>query len=133
MRFMLDTNIVSDMMRRPSGSIGTKIGAVGADAVMTSVIVAAELNYDVMRRGSQLLAERLEEALGAMSVMPFDPPVDQVYAEVRYELERQGAPIGNNDMLIAAHARSLGVWLVTDNMREFSRVRDLRVENWLRG
>ena len=66
-----------------------------------------------------------------MSIVPFAEPADQVYAELRAHLERAGTPIGPHDLLIAAHALALDLTLVTDNLREFSRVPDLRVENWL--
>lgn len=75
---------------------------------------------------------RIEAALGALDVLPLEPPVDRLYGELRVELERSGLPIGGNDMLIAAHAMTLGYTLITDNEREFGRVRGLQVENWLR-
>jgi tRNA(fMet)-specific endonuclease VapC len=65
-------------------------------------------------------------------VIPLQPPADRHYAQLRAELERVGKPIGANDMFIAAHALALGCTLVTDNVREFCRVKNLTVENWLR-
>jgi tRNA(fMet)-specific endonuclease VapC len=70
--------------------------------------------------------------LGALEVLALEAPVDTVYGEIRAGLERTGQPIGANDLLIAAHALALGLTVVTDNEREFSRIDDLRVENWLR-
>ena len=70
--------------------------------------------------------------LGALQVLPFESPADEFYGRLRVELEAPGKPIGSNDLLIAAHALSVGHILVTDNTREFSRVRSLKVENWLR-
>ena len=75
---------------------------------------------------------RIDAALGALDVLPLEPPVDRLYGELRVELERRGLPIGGNDMLIAAHAMTLRYTLITDNEREFSRVPGLQVENWLR-
>jgi tRNA(fMet)-specific endonuclease VapC len=70
--------------------------------------------------------------LGAIEVLPLEAPVDAVYGVIRASLERTGQPIGGNDLLIAAHALALGLTVVTDNEREFSRIDNLRVENWLR-
>ncbi len=70
--------------------------------------------------------------LGAIEVLTLEPPVDAVYGAVRADLERAGQPIGGNDLLIAAHALALDLTLVTDNEREFSRIGQLRLENWLR-
>ena len=75
---------------------------------------------------------QLEAILDAVDVLALELPVDAVYGEVRVQLERAGQSIGGNDLLIAAHALTLGHTIVTDNEREFSRVADLRIENWLR-
>lgn len=69
--------------------------------------------------------------LAALEILPFEEPADRRYGELRDYLERQGTPIGPNDMLIAAHALALGLAVVTDNVGEFSRVPELQVENWL--
>jgi tRNA(fMet)-specific endonuclease VapC len=69
--------------------------------------------------------------LEQVAILPMEPPVEEHYADIRHTLERAGTPIGPNDLLIAAHARALGLTLVTDNVREFSRVPGLLVENWL--
>ena len=130
MRYLLDTNIVSHFMRQPRGSVGMRIEAVGKEAVFTSVVVAAELRFGISRSGSAMLARRLEETLEALPVVPLEKPADAVYAEIRTYLERQGTPIGSNDLLVAAHARALGTALVTANTREFSRVPGLAIEDW---
>ncbi len=75
---------------------------------------------------------RVDTVLAALQVMPFETPADATYAAVRCRLEKVGKPIGGNDMLLAAHALSLGFTLVTDNEAEFSRVQGLRHVNWLR-
>ncbi|HEY0440439.1 MAG TPA: PIN domain-containing protein, partial [Xanthobacteraceae bacterium] len=105
---------------------------MGDEAICTSIIVAAELRYGAVRKAAPRLAEKIEKALRKIQVLPLQPPVDLVYAEIRAELERAGMMIGANDLFIASHARMLGHVLVTDNEREFSRVPDLRIENWLR-
>jgi tRNA(fMet)-specific endonuclease VapC len=132
MRYLLDTNVLSDLVRRPEGPVSEHVRRVGENAVMTSIIVAAELRFGAAKRGSKSLAAQLEAILGALEVVPLEPPADEAYAAIRTELEARGAPIGGNDVLIAAHARALGTTLVTDNEREFRRVDGLTIENWLR-
>lgn len=130
--YLLDTNIVSDLVRNPQGQIAAHVRKVGESRVATSIIVAAELRYGAEKKGSTRLTLQLESVIGALQVLPFEAPADEFYGRVRAELEALGKPIGSNDLLIAAHAVSLGHTLVTDNTREFSRVRSLKVENWLR-
>jgi tRNA(fMet)-specific endonuclease VapC len=132
MRFLLDTNIVSDLVKNPRGKIADRISDVGEAEVCTSIVVAAELRYGATKRNSSRLTAQLESVLGALEVLALEAPVDTVYGEIRAGLERTGQPIGANDLLIAAHALALGLTVVTDNEREFSRIDDLRVENWLR-
>jgi tRNA(fMet)-specific endonuclease VapC len=132
MRFLLDTNIVSDIVRHPRGKIANRISEVGEGDVCTSIIVAAELRYGATKKNSPLLTAQLEAVLGALEVLALEAPADLRYGKIRASLERKGRPIGANDLLIAAHAQSLDLTLVTDNEREFSRVDGLRIENWLR-
>jgi len=96
------------------------------------VIVAAELRYGAAKKRSPLLTRRLEAVIGALQVLPFEPPADSIYGQLRAQLEHKGTPIGGNDLLIAAHAIALGYSLVTANEREFSRITTLKRENWLR-
>jgi tRNA(fMet)-specific endonuclease VapC len=95
--------------------------------VGTSIIAAAELRYGAPKRGSARLTGQIEALLGGLNVLALESPVDVV----RTGLERSGRSIGANDLLIAAHALTLGHPIVTDNEREFSRVDDLVIENWL--
>jgi tRNA(fMet)-specific endonuclease VapC len=132
MRYLLDTNIVSDLVRNPQGNIAQHIRKVGEPQVCTSIIVAAELRYGAAKKNSARLSAQLETVLGALEVLPFDAPADAIYGSLRTELERAGKPIGANDLLIAAQALALGYTLVTDNEKEFARVADLRRQNWLR-
>jgi tRNA(fMet)-specific endonuclease VapC len=131
LRYMLDTNIVSDMIRNPRGKVVRRIADIGENGLSVSVIVAAELRYGTAKAGSPRLLELVEGALSRLIIVPFDVPADVHYGGIRAELEAAGEPIGQNDLFIAAHAFSLGLPLVTDNVREFSRVRGLKVENWL--
>ena len=131
MRFLLDTNIVSDLVRHPHGHIAKRIAEVGESHVCTSIIVAAELRCAAARRASLRLDDQLESVLGAMEVVSLEPPVDVIYGALRARLEEIGQPIGANDLLVAAHALALRCTLVTENEREFSRIKALPVENWL--
>jgi tRNA(fMet)-specific endonuclease VapC len=131
-RYLLDTNILSDLTRNPQGRIAAHIARVGDDAICTSIIVAAELRFGAAKRGSARLTLQLERILSALDVQPFDAPADASYADLRVQLETAGLPIGGNDMLIAAHALSSARVVVTDNEREFARVPGLEIENWLR-
>jgi tRNA(fMet)-specific endonuclease VapC len=128
---MLDTNIISDLIRNPQGKAARRIAKVGEDNICTSIIVAAELRYGCAKSGSTRLRKAVEDVLGEISVLPFEAPADAEYGAVRAALEAGGAPIGSNDLLIAAHARATGSTMVTANANEFRRVRGLKVENWL--
>lgn len=128
---MLDTNIVSELARNPHGAVATRIAQVGADSICVSIITAAELRYGCAKKGSPRLLAQMEAILGSVSVLALDVPADTEYGGIRAELESAGKPIGPNDLFIAAHAYALGATLVTANIGEFSRVRSLKVENWL--
>jgi tRNA(fMet)-specific endonuclease VapC len=128
---MLDTNIISDIIRNPFGPAARRIEEVGPRDICTSIVVAAELRYGCAKKGSARLLEKVEGVLGTIPVLPLDIPVDAGYGVIRAELEMAGQIIGLNDLLIAAHAQALNLTLVTDNTREFSRIRGLDVENWL--
>jgi tRNA(fMet)-specific endonuclease VapC len=128
---MLDTNIISDLIKNPRGRAARRIARVGEDNVCTSVIVAAELRYGCARRGSKRLLKAVEDLLGEISVLPFDVPGDAEYGKIRSNLEAAGKPIGGNDLLIGAHALATGATIVTANADEFKRIHGLKVENWL--
>jgi tRNA(fMet)-specific endonuclease VapC len=132
MRYLLDTNIVSDLVRNPQGKVAQHIRKVGEAQVCTSIIVAAELRYGATKKGSPRLSAQLEAVLGALEVLPLETPADTAYGGLRTRLEQAGRPIGANDLLIAAQALSLGYTIITDNEKEFAHVEDLRRENWLR-
>ena len=131
MRYMLDTNAMSDLIRNPAGKVAGHVRRVGEDAICTSIVVAAELRYGAAKKASAKLSQRVEVLLADVAVLPLELPADTEYGDIRAELEMAGHPIGGNDLLIAAHARTLGLTLVTANVREFQRVPDLVVENWL--
>jgi tRNA(fMet)-specific endonuclease VapC len=131
-RYLLDTNIVSDLVKNPGGLAAARISEVGDRNVVTSIIVAAEIRIGLAKRLSASLAAQTEAVLSGLKVLPFEQPAEETYGTLRADLESRGRPISANDMLIAAHALALRCTLVTDNVREFSQVRLLTIENWLR-
>ena len=130
-RYLLDTNILSDLLRNPGGHSARRLAVVGDPAVCTSVVVACEIRYGAIKKRPPGLAERVEILLQSLEILPLDKEVDRHYAEIRWQLERLGTPIGPNDLLIAAHARALDLIVVTDNVEEYARVPGLSIENWL--
>jgi tRNA(fMet)-specific endonuclease VapC len=132
MRYLLDTNIISDLVRNPQGRIADRIRQVGQTRICTSIIVACELRYGISKRGSRRLSEQVEAILAAIDVLPFEVPADAAYGVSRAGLEAKGSTIGGNDLLIAAHAVALGYVIVTGKDREFGRIDGLECENWLR-
>ena len=130
-RYMLDMNIVSDLIKNPQGRAAKRIAKAGEGNVCTSIIVAAELRYGCAKRGSERLLKAVETLLAEIEIVPLDVPIDDEYGRIRAELEAAGKPIGANDLLIAAHARATGATMVTADTGEFKRVRGLTVENWL--
>jgi tRNA(fMet)-specific endonuclease VapC len=134
-RYLLDTNILSDLLKNPQGNVARKISSLppgDRNLLATSIVVAAELRYGVAKSSSPILAGRVDQLLAAIEILPLEPEADRHYSRIRTELEKRGTPIGGNDFLIAAHVLALDAVLVTDNIREFKRVKGLRVENWLR-
>lgn len=128
--WMLDTNVLFELIRDPRGALATRVIAEPAGAVCTNIIVACELRFGAARKGSPVLIERVDQLLDRLDVLPLDADVDRHYADVRSAMERAGTPIGSHDLFIAAHARCLGLTLVTRNQREFARVPGLRVAMW---
>ena len=129
--YLLDTNILSHLVRQPQGPVALRIAEVGEDTVLTSIVVACELRYGAAKHGSRKLTRQVETVLSAMTILPFEVGADRHYAAIRTALERKGTPIGAHDMLIAAHARAIDAVCVTDNVGELKRVPALKVENWL--
>jgi len=131
LQFLLDTRIVSHLVRYPQGVVRDRIAEVGEETVCVSLLVAAELRFGAARKRSARLTQQVEAVLSVLPILALETPVDTHYAEIRVRLETSGCPIGPNDLIIAAHARALGLTLVTHNLTEFSRVPGLLVQNWL--
>jgi tRNA(fMet)-specific endonuclease VapC len=104
MRFLLDTNILSDLVRRPQGMIADRISAIGEKRVCTSIIVAAELRYGAAKKASARLTGQIDSVLAAIDVLAFESPCDLIYGRLRATLEKSGQLVGGNDLLIAAQA-----------------------------
>ena len=130
-RYMLDTNIISDLIKNPQGKVAKRIAKVGENTVCTSIIVAAELRYGCAKSGSKKLLKAVDALLEELPVLPFEVPADAGYGTIRAQLEFVGRPIGGNDLLIAAHAHAIDAAVATANTNEFKRIRGLKVENWL--
>lgn len=131
LRYLLDTNVLSDLVRQPQGVVAERIVLVGEGTVCTSIIVAGELRFGAEKKSSPRLTHRIDEILSVLKILPLETPTDYHYAKTRWQLEQAGTPIGPNDMLIAAQALSLDLTIVTANIKEFRRVHGLKVENWL--
>ncbi len=130
-RYMLDTDVCSYIMKRSSLPLLRRLRAVPVADVCMSVITKSELLY-----GVELSPRHMQDAAALVALLPYvevlDFPSDAAshYAEIRADLKKRGCIIGANDLLIAAHARSLGLTLVTNNAAEFARVKGLSLENW---
>lgn len=131
LKYLLDTNILSDLIRHPSGAVAKHIARVGERSVCTSIIVASELRFGALKKASTRLTQQLNAVLDVISILPLETPVDEHYGRIRIDLEQQGRPIGPNDLLIASHAQALGLTVVSANVSEFKRVPGLVIENWL--
>ena len=130
-RYMLDTDTCSYVMKRSNPAVLRRLQTVPVADVCMSVVTKSELLY-----GVEISPQRAQDAAALAAFLPYvevlDFPDDAAshYAEIRADLKKRGLPVGANDLFIAAHARSQGLTLVTNNTAEFGRVKGLRVENW---
>lgn len=132
MIYMLDTNICIYTMKKNPPGVFENLRQLSPDSVGISAITEAELRFGMSNSSKPEHNHRiLDEFLGPFQIVPFDTVAAAHYGEIRSHLKRQGTPIGNMDLLIAAHARSLSVTLVTNNMRKFERVPELEVVSWV--
>jgi tRNA(fMet)-specific endonuclease VapC len=131
-KYLLDTNICIYISRRKPAGVLSRLQNLKPEDVGMSIVTYLELVYGAWKseRVEANLA-RIDQFRDLIPVQPLDAGVAEHYGRVRTELERAGTPIGAYDLMIAAHAMSLGLTLVTNNVREFRRVRGLRVENWV--
>jgi tRNA(fMet)-specific endonuclease VapC len=128
-RMMLDTNVVSDLLRDPHGA-RHRLLKLGEEGLAVSLIVVAEIRFGIFKKRSERLSRQFEAILPSLDVLSWEAPADREYGRLRVALEQAGEPIGSNDMFIAAHALALVMPLVTANIDEFSRVPGLAVVHW---
>jgi len=132
MRYMLDTNICSYILKQRPAGVKQHFAEVGADNVYLSSIVLAELYYGAARHHKSVIIRReIDDFVSRLTVLVWDEKAADHYGVIRTSLEKAGTPIGAMDMLIAAHARSCRATLVTNNQREFARINGLTVVNWV--
>ena len=132
MTYLLDTNICIYIMRRHPRQVFERFRKEGIGRVGISSISVAELSYVVAKSQRAVQnARALDQFLYPLIVHAFDKPAAHAYGRLRAFLERQGTPIGSNDLFIAAHALSLGATLVSNNVNEFGRISDLKLETWV--
>lgn len=130
-QYLLDTNMLSELVKNPTGAVANNVRNNDPATLCTSIIVACELRFGTEKKQSPKLTLRVEELLNNIAILPLNHGVDFQYAKIRHQLEKNGLAIGPNDLLIASHALTLGLSLITANMEEFSRVPNLLVANWL--
>ncbi len=131
LRYMLDTNLCIRVLRERPQGLRARFNAE-ADGLAMSTIVLAELLHGAAKFDRPVEHRNAVEQFAArLDVLPFGAEAAAHAADIRAALERQGRPIGGYDLLIAGHARSRGLIVVTDNLGEFSRVEGLRCEDWL--
>lgn len=134
MRFLLDTDICIYIIKRKPQQIAQRFNTLRPSDIGISAITVAELEYGAQKsQKPEQNRAALQQFLIPLEILVFDPQAAQAYGTIRADLERKGQVIGSLDMLIAAQAKSEGITLVTNNIREFSRIPDLRVENWVEG
>jgi len=130
-RFLLDTNVLSEAVRNPGGNVDRALRDHAGEEIGTSPIVKGEIAYGLKRNANVRGQKRLEVLLQTLEIWPLEDPVSETYGDIRARLEKEGKPMGPNDLWIAAHALVLDAIVVTDD-RAFSQVAGLKTENWLR-
>ena len=132
LKYLLDTNILSELIKQPNGYTARKIADLESeDSCCTSLIVACELRYGALKKDSSILTGKVNQLLETITVLPLEQNIEPHYARLRVNLERAGTPIVSNDLLIASQASALGLTVVTGNLKEYSRIPGLAIENWL--
>lgn len=130
-QFMLDTDICVYIHRKKPLSVLARVNKLKQGEAVLSLVTMGELIFGAMKSSQkELILHGLAELEVLMPVLPLDRAVADEYGVIRAQLEISGTPIGNNDLWIAAHAKALGLTLVTNNEKEFKRIKGLKVENW---
>ena len=132
MRYMLDTNICIYVIKHKPETVFQKLQNINPEDVCISSVTYAELVHCVVKSAAvEKNRLALSMLLANMEILDFDVDAADCYGKIRAALEKKGTPIGPLDMMIAAHAQSLGYTVVTNNVKEFSRVSALQIENWV--
>lgn len=132
LRYLLDTNICIYIAKQRPPSVARRFAELAVGSVGMSLITFGELHYGAEKSSQRTSAlETLDRLQSLIPVIDPDEAVGETYGIIRAHLERAGTPIGNNDLWIAAHARALGVTLISNNTREFERVPQLKLDNWI--
>lgn len=131
MSYMLDTNVIIDIIRKKRVEVLNRLSKIPNDQIFVSVIVYAELEYGASKSSDPEKNRRLvDQFLSPFSIVDYSVEAASAYGEIRNELERKGILIGPYDMLIASHAVALGAVMVTNNVKEYSRIPFITVQNW---
>ena len=131
MRYMLDTNICSYILKDHPAAVKQRFEEVGSENICISSIVLAELYYGAARHPKGVVIRReIDDFAARLIVLPWDEAAADHYGAIRASLEKAGTLVGAMDMLIAAHAESCGATLVSNNLREFGRIKNLKTANW---
>lgn len=128
---LLDTNTCIYAIRQRPPSVLKRLNALARDSVALSVLVAMELEVGAMRAQARAYAPAVRRWLAEFTVLPLDNDAREHFAQTKFDLMARGQMIGPMDLLIAAHALALSATLVTNNLSEFSRVKGLKLENWV--
>ncbi len=129
--YLLDTNVIGEIARDPQGDTADRVAKLPSDEFGINPVVACEIEYGLSKRGSSRLRRQVETILEAIPVFDLPSDIATHYGRIRVALEKQGTPIGPNDLLIAAHGLASDLTIITGNEKEFRRVQDLKVQNWL--
>ncbi|MDR1316967.1 MAG: PIN domain-containing protein [Spirochaetales bacterium] len=130
MIYMFDTNIISYLIKGSSAALQDRVLEHDPGELAVSALVCAELLYGVKKRGDRVIEKKVHVFLDRIQKIDFDLRAAAAYAGIRTELEKTGMPLDNMDMLIAASALATGAALVTHNVKHFSRIKGLKVEDW---
>jgi len=131
-KYMLDTDICIFITRKSEPSLLERIESVPLEQQCISVVTLAELLYGVQVSSKKKANQEAVDLFAQhIEVLEWTPDAAKHYAEIRADLKKKGQQLGSNDLLIAAHARSIGAVIVTNNVKDFGRVKGLKLENWM--
>ncbi len=131
-RYLLDTYMVSELIKNPQGVVAERMLSSGLELqCCTSIIVSCGLRYNAEKIQSPNLSFNVEQVLNSLPILPLEEPIDELYSKIGLSLENKGVSMSQHDLLVAAHALSLGLTVVTENEGKFSHIEHLKVENWL--